>query len=253
MGYESDTYGLMVGADTELEGPWMIGGFFGYSNSEAESNGTAMHEAEIDSYQFGLYGNYEMNDRLDVDFYASYGSHDNDTTRYISLIDDTANGSYDSWSASLGVKMNHDYEINEKTMLTASARADYSYIDDDGYTETGAGASNLIVGGSDVDELILGIDGKVTHDYNEKTQLTANVGLGYDALADEGSITSAFAGAPGATFKTEGVEPEELVGEVGVGATFGEDGKVQTTVRYDAELRDDFTNQTVSLKLNVPF
>lgn len=251
-GYDSDTYGIMVGADARTDGPFTLGAAFGYSSSDIDGD-NGYHDADVDSYGFVLYGTYHIDERTDLDMYATYGIHENDSKRDIPLLGLTAKGDYDGWSTSVGAKLGHDYPLSEATVLTASARANYTYLEDDGYKETGAGAQSLKVDSSDVDELILAVDGKITHQLTAGTALTANLGVGYDALADEGSITSNFVGAPGAAFKTEGVEPDEWIGYAGAGLVIGDGAGIQTTLRYDAEIRDDFTNQSVSVKVNVPF
>ena len=143
--------------------------------------------------------------------------------------------------------------MNDMTTFTPSLRIDYTYLEDDGYTETGAGASNLIVGSSDVDDLIIGIDGELAHNFNASTLFTADLGLGYDILADQGSITSAFAGAPSASFKTTGIDPSGWLVRGGLGLVFGEEDAMQFSLNYDFKVRDDFMNNSISLKFNMPF
>ncbi len=65
-------------------------------------------------------------------------------------------------------------------------------------------------------------------------------------LAERNSITTAFAGAPGAAFTTYGNDAQHWVGRGGAGVTYKVSDRVQVGVRYDLELRKDFTNQTAS-------
>jgi hypothetical protein len=117
------------------------------------------------------------------------------------------------------------------------------------YTETGAGGLNLMVASSNVAELILSADGKFTHTLSDSTQLTGNLGVGYDTIAKQASITSAFAGAPTGSFTTLGMNPSPWIGRGGAGVVRKLANGTEISARYDAETRSSgFTNQTVSVK-----
>ncbi|MCK4508973.1 MAG: autotransporter outer membrane beta-barrel domain-containing protein, partial [Desulfuromonadales bacterium] len=251
LGYDADTYGFIMGADIKPSSSYLLGAALGYSQTDID--GRNGQEADIDNFHGVLYGTFNMDERTDLNWIAGYGVHDTDTKRKISFMDTKAKGSYDSWSTHLGVNLERAYVIDEKTTLIPSVRADYAYVDSDSYTEKGAGALNLRVDDSDVDELIFGLDGVLERSLNEKSMLSLNLGIGYDALADQGSITSAWAAAPSAAFKTDGVDPSEFVYVGGFGITLGSDNDVQLDLRYDFEGRDNFTNQAVSFKVNKPF
>lgn len=57
--------------------------------------------------------------------------------------------------------------------------------------------------------MIISTDGKFTHNLNENSIVTANLGVGFDALNKQYSIVSAFAGDPTASFN-HGLESESL-------------------------------------------
>ncbi|WP_372877021.1 autotransporter domain-containing protein, partial [Pseudomonas sp.] len=132
--------------------------------------------------------------------------------------------------------------------FTPSVRTDYTWIKDEGYTEKGSSA-NLKVDSRSTDELILGLDGKLSHEFMPGTRVSANLGVGYDALNSQVSITSSFAGAPGASFTTRGLEPSPWLQRAGLGLTTNTDNGVEISLRYDAEHRESFLNQTASVKL----
>jgi hypothetical protein len=66
-------------------------------------------------------------------------------------------------------------------------------------------------------------------------------------------VKAIYAGAPGLAFKTPGTDAGEFVYRGGLGLVIGAEESLQVTARYDVEGRDDYLNQTVSLKLNMPF
>jgi len=122
------------------------------------------------------------------------------------------------------------------------------------YTETGAGGLNLMVNSSKVEELIFSADGKLSHALQDNTQLTANLGVGYDAMAKQASITSVFAGAPMGSFTTLGMNPSPWIARGGAGVVHKLASGMEVSARYDVDARSSgFTNQTVSVKARWAF
>jgi outer membrane autotransporter protein len=164
----------------------------------------------------------------------------------------TASADFDSWSEHVGASVERKYKLGGSgTTFVPSVRADFTNISSDGYTETGAGVWDLQVDSIDTQELIFGLDGKFMHPLNDTVTLTGNLGVGFDAINDQNSITSSFVGG-GASFVTRGMDPSPWIGRGGLGVTSQFNG-VEVTVRYDLEGRQDFTDQTASLKLRAPF
>jgi uncharacterized protein with beta-barrel porin domain len=77
--------------------------------------------------------------------------------------------------------------------------------------------------------------------------------VGYDALGERSSITAAFAGAPTAAFVTQGIDPERWLGRGGLGVVYQLKDGLELNARYDAELREDFSNQTASVSFRMSF
>jgi hypothetical protein len=251
-GFDADSYGLMLGADGKFGDNFRLGFAFAYSSTDVDGNGGAPREAKVKSYQGNVYGTFDLSKGTELNWQADYGAHSNEITRNMPLFGRVASADYDSWSAHAGVEVAKDLAIGPKTSLTPSVRVDYTMITDDGYTETGAGSLNLTVDENETDELIFGIDGKLTHDLGVAS-ITANLGVGYDALAGDDSITASFAGAPSAAFETVGVDPSPWLYGGGLGVSLGSRDKMEFTVRYDVEARQDFLDQSVSLKLQKSF
>jgi hypothetical protein len=87
---------------------------------------------------------------------------------------------------------------------------------------------------------------------SDKFSLTANAGLGYDALAKNAVIVSSFTGG-GPAFATQGVSPSHLLARGGAGVTYHGGKGWEVVGRYDVEARSRFTNQTVSVKIRKSF
>ncbi|MCW5623955.1 MAG: autotransporter outer membrane beta-barrel domain-containing protein [Burkholderiales bacterium] len=195
------------------------------------------------------YGSYSIDDRTDLNFQVDVGQNKNAGTRGIGFTSSAASSSYDSYTAHLGVGLGRTYSMTPKTNFTPSIRADYTVIKDEAYSETGAGSLNLSVDSRKFDQLILGTDARFTHYLSDRWTASANVGVGYDTMNSQAAITATFAGAPGASFVTYGLDQSPWLGRGGCGVTYKIKTSVELTGRYDAEVREGFTNQTASVKL----
>lgn len=254
-GYAADTYGLVGGADGEINESTRIGVAFSYMSSDVDGKSTSSgNSAEIDAYQLIAYGSHDLASSPDteINWQADIGVNKNEGQRAISFMNRVAKADYDSYTAHVGVGISRNYKLSEATTVTPSLRADYTYIRDESYTETGADALNLKVKSHDTDELIVMAEGRVTHSLNDRTALVANAGVGYDVLNDESSLAASYVGG-GAAFTTRGLDPSPWLGRAGAGLVINATETTEITARYDLEARSDFLDQTASVKVRWAF
>lgn len=248
-GYKASTAGFVLGLDGTRSDTLRLGGAFAYAKSNVDSNSSVAPQSNaINLYQLVAYGTYALDPRTDVNFQGDVGVSRNQGQRYIAFTAATAASSYDSLSMHVGANVERHYPVSDKSTFTGALRADYTRIRDSDYTETGAGALNLAVQSRTTEALVIGVDGKLAHALNAKTTLTANVGVGYDVLSTQASITAAFAGSPSAAFTTDGLNPSPWLLRAGVGLVHTTAGGVEVSARYDAQYRENFLNQTASIK-----
>ena len=207
---------------------------------------------EVDIYQLLGYGTHDLGEGRELSFQAGVGQNKTKGERDILFLNETAKANYNSLSATAGIGLADTYQLNEVTKIIPSARADYTWIKDESYTESGSSA-NLQVDSHSTDELILSIDGKVSHELSPSTDVTANLSLGYDALDAPSSITASFAGAPGSSFVTEGLDSSPWLQQAGFGVIKTTENGMEVSLRYDAEHRESFLNQTASVKFRWDF
>lgn len=253
-GYKAETYGLAAGFDDAVSPSLRLGVAFAYAGSNIDSNSkVAKQSAKVDVYQLIGYGSYSLDERTEINFQVDAGRNVNDGKRTIAFTNTVAKSDYNSTSAHVGVGFARTYPISSRTSLVPSVRADYTWIRDDSYREKDAGLLNLDVNGRSTKSFIVGIDGKVAHQLNERTTLTANLGVGYDTINERSAITAAFAGAPGAAFVTYGIDPSPWIGQAGLGLVYQASNGVEVSGRYDAEHRTGFLNHTASMKVRWSF
>lgn len=253
-GYDASVGGLAIGTDGKLSDKTLLGVSFAYANASVDSNSdVAPNKVDVDVYQLVGYGTYNLDNATAIDFQLGAGVNKNKGKRELSLFALTARADYSSVTALAGVGIGHTFALNEQLRFTPSVRADYTWIKDKGYTETGADAFNLNVDSRDTDSLILAVDGKLNYALDNTTSVSANLGAGYDTLNDRASITSAYAGAPGAAFATKGLDLDPWLLRAGVGLTHVVDNGTEISLRYEAEKRNDFLNQTASVRVRWVF
>lgn len=252
-GYDARSYGGLFGVDAALNDANLLGFALGYSHSRVDSSSNiAPQDATIKHYQAILYGTHSIDDRTEINYQADLGLSHNDGERDITFAGLTAKSDYDTRTGHIGAGVSRLYSINENTTLTPSIRADYTRLREEAYTETGAGAFNLRVKSDTTDELILLAAGKLNHAISDTTNFTANLGVGYDTLADKDSITSSYVGGGGA-FVTDGIDPSPWLVRAGAGVVMKTSNALELSAGYNAEARSDLVNQTASVKVRVPF
>lgn len=246
--------GLAIGVDGKRNDYLTLGTAFVYANVNSHTTGDAPRQTlDTDVFQLVGYGTYQLDPITALNFQVDAGQNRNDGKRDISFANLQAKSHYSSWTAHAGTSLDRTYSLAPQTRFTPSVRADYTWIKDNAYNEKGADALNLQANKRSTDSFIVGIDGKLAHDLSNKVSLSVNAGVGYDLIADRDSITTAYAGAPGAGFTTYGNQAQHWVGRGGAGATYKVSDRVDLGVRYDLEARKNFSNQTASAEVRWAF
>jgi len=253
-GFDANTWGMVLGADATLSATARLGAAFAYAKSNVNSNSAVAPQGnDVDIYHLIGYGSHSLDADTELNFQVDAGMNQNSGRRVIAFAGSVADSSYDSHAAHAGLSLRRSYALSEKTRITPSVRADYTWIRDESYSETGAGALNLNIDSHSAQQLVLAVGGKLSHALESQTRLDAYLGAGYDLINDQALITAAFAGSPGASFVTYGIDPSPWIGRAGLGLVHTLQGGMEISARYDAEARKDFSNQTASVKARWTF
>jgi len=255
-GFDASTFGIIGGVDGDLNDTTSIGFALSYMNTNLDGSGTnSTNSADIDAYQAIAYGQHQFGEQfhnLDLSWQAALGFNQTDGTRRITFMDSKAKSKYNSYTSNLSVGLGRTFAMDSDTSITPSVRAAYSYIKDDSYQESGAGALNLDVASNTTDALVISVNGDLSQRIDDQVALLASAGVGYDLLNDASSSTASFAGG-GAAFTTNGLELSPVVITAGVGVNYALNDATDITVRYDLEGRSDFLSQTASAKVTWVF
>ncbi len=259
-GYEADTFGFALGIDTEtLADNWIWGLSFAYADTEVDSDNANSTNTEIDSYQIGVYANYDWDERTYVTGQLAYVFGDNDSRRSnvggISGL--TASGDYDSDQIVARFEAGRNYSFNETTTVTPSVLLNYAYYDADSYSETGAGNAGLTVNSEDISvlELGVGVDASWLYQQADGSYLKPEVraGVRYDFLDEEVESTASFVGVAGTSFKTKGFDPAQTTFNLGLGLTYFSTTNWELSADYDFEVKEDFDSHAGVLRAAYKF
>jgi len=262
-GYKVNTGGLAVGADWELSPKASLGAVFAFGNSGVSSNNSAAASGmTVNSYQLGAYGDYAVQADIQVNYQADIGLNNNKEYRNLSDFNGVqgvsssssgvnANGNYNSYIGHLGAGLRRFISLTEDTTFIPSVRADYTSVQSQGYTETGAGTLNLGANAQSYNTLLTSADLRVDHMLADKFKLSANVGAGYNALNNQVQMTTAFQGG-GPAFTTNGLQISPWLYNAGLGLSGRVSRDVELNVRYDTQFSTSgYNNQMVSAKIKL--
>ncbi|PKO35506.1 MAG: hypothetical protein CVU34_04225 [Betaproteobacteria bacterium HGW-Betaproteobacteria-7] len=254
-GYDGNSRGVVTGIDGNLNDRTRLGLAIAFGNTDITGNGR-LNSAEIDSYQLVGYGSYAINDRTEVNLQAALGLSQTDGQRIMTTpVVGTAKSDFDSVSLHIGTGIAKTFNLSPRIQVAPQLRIDYIKVRSEGYTESGPTAINPFlnkVSKQTTEALELGLAAPLSFQINDKTTLFAELGVAYDAINEAATIDSRFVGG-GASFTTTGIKQDPWVKRAGLGLTTKLNNGTEIVVRYDAEGRRGFLDQSASVKLRWAF
>ena len=250
MGYKGDHYGAILGFDSFVSDNLNLGLALAYTKSDIDSKGNAKHNLKSDIVQVYGYGDLYLNNNLKLDFKAGVGFADNDGKRTLSFANKTAKSNYDSniYMAGLGLS----YDINLSNLqISPFLRADYIYVKDDGYTETGADMFNLKVNSNDYDSLLLRLGVKGSYKVADKFGLFGDVSLGVETLDTDAEVKSKFKSTK--SFVTKYESDDNIYGQLSLGAFYKPTISSEISLNYGLEKSKDYDSHKAMLGFKYSF
>ena len=251
-GYNSITGGLAGGFDAKVGDNSRIGVGVSYGRSWVDGDGVANNQSDIDSYQGMVYGDYTAS-RFYFEGMAGYAYNEVNTERSVTFggLRRTAQGDYqaDQYMGRIGAGI--PITIASGHVFTPNIGYQYTRLNGESYTETGAGALNLRVNPDDtnIGLAMAGLRYNATFSTgigSFKPELRA--GMMYDTFGESGQSSSTFTGG-GAAFATTGADNADFSGTGGAGLTYtAPSGVISIRADYDAEAKEDFVGHSGRLE-----
>ena len=240
-GLSYSTGGTAFGADYRLDPALLVGAFAGYAGTGTSAPGLA-GSGSIDAYAFGVYASWTR-ERLYVDGMLGYAYDDDRLTRAIAFPGfngGTARGNTHANQFLSSIETGRSYDLPESFVATPFVGLQATTLDQASFTESGAGALNLAVGGQSTSSVRTQLGSRVSRDVRIDGAHVVNIGLKLGwahELSDTGTGTTAsFAGAPGAAFAVRGVQRGRDSALLGVGAAARLDAMSSVYLRYDGDI-----------------
>ena len=155
--------GFMLGVEKQFESGFQFGVAGGYTDSTFDENDTSSNASSsaYDGYLYGLWSPLS-NDAFYLQSLLGLGFTDSKTNRDIPFLGRTATSDHDAthYSAFLGGGYIH---MMEHWSLEPRAGLQYIHLDEDGFTENGAGAASLTIHSKDSDALLSSLGLEISH------------------------------------------------------------------------------------------
>jgi uncharacterized protein with beta-barrel porin domain len=251
-GYQAETVGFGIGADTELSEETKVGASFAYASTDADS---ANGNTDIDSYQFSAYGTRDYG-KWYADALAGFTFNKFDTTRNIVVgaVSNQANGDFDGQQYTLKVGGGYKLDVDGGLNVTPVASLKYNYLKLDDYTETGVGALN--VDNDDIHSLKSDIGVKLNYPIVDGSMTyipEISTSWSYDFIGDEQEATNNFVGAASTLFTTKGADVAQHQFNVGLGLDVLAQDNVTVSFDYDWASKEDYNSHSGAVKARFAF
>lgn len=254
-GYRASGGGIAVGVDKSLSDNASLGGVFAYSYNilNGSSDATAS-TLGINSYQLGIYGAYALAPDTDLSVQIDGGANQNRENRSVVFMNTGAQANYASYTAHVGAGIRKIIPMTPQLSLIPLLRVDYAAINADAYQESGAAYGlNLNVNAQLYQELMLTAGLKGNFQATDKIRLTANAGVGYNALNNQTQITASYSGG-GESFVTRGLNVSPWLVSAGLGVVALQKNDVELSARYDVQASPTgYLNQMASIHLSMKY
>lgn len=257
-GYSVRTWGLVVGADTDVTDTVRAGISYAYGRSRVTGkDNTAGDRTNVTSHTGTLYAVYFGNPWY-VDGMVSYTRHNYNTSRTVSAAGLTLNptGSFSGNQYTARVDVGHPLQVGEGTVFTPYVRNNYMHLSTKSYTESTAAGAFQSIGSSSSNVWQLGVGGRLTTDLKASNDVILRPEVrayyGYDVVSSRSNPTQALAGG-GQSYTAGSVQSNRHSLSLGVGMNVMSSGGVSLSTDYDAEWRNNYLGHTGRLTLRVEF
>ena len=210
-GYDFNTKGLTAGVDYRLSDQVVLGGALGYANSKNDYS-SSRGDMKSDGTTLSFYGSYYAPQDMYLDWIASYGNNNYDSTR--NLVYSGANtqtqGSTDGRQLGLSVSFGKDMSRGA-WLFTPYVRAEYVEAKVNGYNENGGSGLALSYDDQTVHSFISAAAARVSKTISARSGVYtpgAHLEWEHQYRDDQRMITARFMENPSSQFQISTDSPD---------------------------------------------
>ena len=254
MGYDYDAMGLSIGIDKGVADNMVVGVTLGIAKAEADVDAN-MGEQDVDTFSMGAYGSW-TGDKVYVDGALLFGINSYDALRHIPMLGLTAAGDHDGVDYSAYIGGGYMAAMGDWNLIP-TASMQYTFHEEEGFIETGAGAANLAVDKTDTSSLL----GKLGVRVNRLFQMGDGMDLkpelsvqwGHEFADRDQQAMSWFAGTTTGAFTINGLEANRDSGILGLSLTAFMGDSLSLTAGYEGTMKEEFEAHTFTAGLRYMF
>lgn len=236
-GYDADTWGASVGADTQLQNDWVIGAAVAYASTDVDLEDFRTGDgSDITTYQLTGYGARDFG-KWYVESILAYAVHDYKKSRYTGIAG-IANAEYDGDQWAARVNLGLPIPLERKVMVTPIAGLEWTNLGLESYIEENAGALSLDVDRRSAERIRSSIGARMAAELELQNGTTLLPSLQatwrHDFKNDGIDTTANFAGG-GTSFTTPGQDVVRNAYGVGGAVTWHKTENLSVSVQLEAE------------------
>lgn len=249
-GYKSNTGGFVIGMDTRLSQPLMVGSAISYARTFLKATN---NENQVDSYGINAFASYDVG-RINYQGLGSLTFNSFDSNRLTS--DGTiATAKFNGQQYSAKGTVSYTLPLKTKLQVSPFVSGQYTLVVQDKYDEIGS-TSNMHVetDNSNIFETGLGVNlaYQIQHNgtaYTPRLSATWH----YDPILDAVSTTSNFSTNTALITKSTGQTPAKHSYNLGAGLDILSQNNLTFSADYSLDLKEHFTAHTGMLKAKLDF
>jgi outer membrane autotransporter protein len=254
-GFKYSLTGVGAGLDSLVKDGLIVGVSFGKSHTSITFDGDRA-QGDVGSTYGSLYGSL-FDDHAYLDMALSYGrqSYKNNRLVEVGSLSGIARSSHEGDSYSAYAETGYNLAM-EKWLLQPFASLQYTYLDEEGYRESGVSGVNLIVDDRETDSLVSDLGMRFIRPFDTGTlKLVPDVTVAWRHDYDIANriVTAAFDGAPDTSFTTDSRDVDKDGIIIGGGVTLLNKSGVSMYLRYDSEMRPNYDSQRMSGGIRLEF
>jgi uncharacterized protein with beta-barrel porin domain len=245
--------GIAAGFDWTARPELRIGAALGYSRGDTDLDRSGAGSADVESYHFGLYGEYARGP-WQLQGAAAYGLHGIETARYLDYgsISRRAEADYNADQYSAYLRGSCDLRGPGGSLLQPFASLAYSQLHRESFKESGADSLDLDVDDETTESLYSTVGARAAWDLQwrqARIRPELRLGWAHQFLDRNGEITANFMATPRAagyqSFEVRGVEAGRDSLVIGAGVTADVGKNAQVFLSYDGVVNGDLTEHAL--------
>ncbi|SEG29350.1 autotransporter domain-containing protein [Bosea lathyri] len=243
--------GVIGGFDRQITPSFLAGFSLGYSSTDTDFRQFS-GKSGIKAYEGAFYGSYSSG-KLRLDGLLGYGRLNFATERNISFggLSRQAKAEYDGDRFTGALEAGYAFDLGWSTVEPLAALR-YTYLRQDGFSETGAGSIGLTAAGQTASSLLGSLGLRLAREWElgeGRFAIEARARWQHELLDDAVLLDTAFIGAPAATFPVRSAQIASDSAILGLGLSARTNGNLSLFADYDVRLNTDITSHAVTAGL----